>query len=511
MEKFGLWIVLMLVVDVIIIVIAYLLISSHFAKRFKEDQESKASTIVLTANEKAREIELEARDTALKAIQEADAEVNRRRAEVTREEDRSQKRRTELDNRIERMEQREQTLNKRQSALDKRTNEVEKMAEQHLEELQRIGQMSMDDARGVLLQEAEKEARGDMARIIRNIEAEARSEGEKRARELIADSIQRVASDHVTSVTTSIVTLPNEEMKGRIVGRNGRNIRAFEQAAGVDVIVDDTPEAVTISCFDPIRREIARRTLTRLIEDGRIHPAHIEKVLGDETKNVDKDIVEAGEQAVYDAGIAGLHPEIIKVLGRLKFRTSYGQNQLAHAVETARLAAVLAVELGADVEISRLGGLLHDLGKAIDHNTEGTHAQIGADLAKRYGINTKVVNIIASHHHEVDQETLEAVILESADAISGARPGARREDLEQYIKRLRALEDIANSFKGVEQSYAIQAGREVRIIVQPEEIDDLESVRLSRDIAKKIEETMQYPGQIKVTVIRETRAVEFAK
>ncbi|HMN14794.1 MAG TPA: Rnase Y domain-containing protein, partial [Bellilinea sp.] len=346
MEKFGLWIVLMLVVDVIIIVIAYLLISSHFAKRFKEDQESKASTIVLTANEKAREIELEARDTALKAIQEADAEVNRRRAEVSREEHRSQKRRTELDNRIERMEQREQTLNKRQSALDKRTNEVEKMAEQHLEELQRIGQMSMDDARGVLLQEAEKEARGDMARIIRNIEAEARSEGEKRARELIADSIQRVASDHVTSVTTSIVTLPNEEMKGRIVGRNGRNIRAFEQAAGVDVIVDDTPEAVTISCFDPIRREIARRTLTRLIEDGRIHPAHIEKVLGDETKNVDKDIVEAGEQAVYDAGIAGLHPEIIKVLGRLKFRTSYGQNQLAHAVETARLAAVLAVELG---------------------------------------------------------------------------------------------------------------------------------------------------------------------
>jgi ribonuclease Y len=300
-------------------------------------------------------------------------------------------------------------------------------------------------------------------------------------------------------------------MKGRIVGRNGRNIRAFEQAAGVDVIVDDTPEAVTISCFDPIRREVARRSLSRLIVDGRIHPAHIEKILGEEQKEVDKAIIEAAEEAAYDAGVAGLHPEVLKVLGRLKYRTSYGQNQLAHAVEVARLSAVLAAELGADPESSRMGGLLHDLGKAMDHNTDGTHAMIGAEFAKRYGVPARVVNIIASHHHEVEQESIEAVSGEAADAISGARPGARREDLEQYIKRLRALEDIANSFKGVQQSYAIQAGREVRIIVRPEDIDDLASTRLARDIAKKIEETMQYPGQIKVTVIRETRAVEFAR
>jgi ribonuclease Y len=279
----------------------------------------------------------------------------------------------------------------------------------------------------------------------------------------------------------------------------------------VDVIVDDTPEAVTISCFDPVRREIARRALAKLVIDGRIHPAHIEKVLKNEQKEVDRDIAEAGEQAAYDAGVAALHPEILKTLGRLKYRTSYGQNQLSHAVETARIAAMIAAEVGADVEVSKAGALLHDLGKALDHNVEGTHAQIGAELARRFGVNTKVVNAIASHHHEVEQESVEAVIIESADAISGARPGARRESLEQYIKRVRALEEIANSFKGVSQSYALQAGREVRIFVRPEEIDDLESVRLARDIAKNIEDTMQYPGQIKVTVIRETRTVDYAK
>jgi ribonucrease Y len=279
----------------------------------------------------------------------------------------------------------------------------------------------------------------------------------------------------------------------------------------VDVIVDDTPEAVTISCFDSVRREVARRALAKLILDGRIHPAHIEKVLKTEQKEVDRAIVEAGEQAVYDAGVNGLHPEIIKTMGRLKYRTSYGQNQLSHAVETAKLAAVIAAELGANVEVAKAGALLHDLGKALDHNVEGTHAQLGAEFAKRYGVNPKVVNAIASHHHEVEQETVEAAIVEAADAISGARPGARRESLEQYIKRVRALEEIANSHKGVEQSYALQAGREVRIFVRPESIDDLEAIRLARDVAKKIEETMQYPGQIKVTVIRETRAVDYAK
>ncbi|MEN6529224.1 MAG: ribonuclease Y [Anaerolineaceae bacterium] len=486
-------------------------ISRARIQRFKKEQEEKSNDIIQSAIEKAKSIELEAKDKAIKILQDAEMEITRRRQDILREDDRQQKRRAELDHRLERLELREQNLNKRQSALDKRANEIEKLYTDQLEELQRIAHMSMEEAKQVLLDEAEKEARNDMARIIRQIEAEARAEGDKRAREIITDAIQRVASEHVVSVSTSLVTLPNEEMKGRIVGRNGRNIRAFEQAAGVDVIVDDTPEAVTISCFDPVRREIARRSLDRLIVDGRIHPAHIEKILGEEGREVEKAIVEAGEQAAFDAGVPGLHPEILKMLGRLKFRSSYGQNQLAHAVEVARLSAVLAAELGADVEIARAGGLLHDLGKAMDHNTEGTHAQLGADFARRYGVNSKVVNAMASHHHEVEQESIEAVIVEAADAISGARPGARREDLEQYIKRLRALEEIANSFKGVAQSYAIQAGREVRILVQPEEIDDLASTRLARDIAKKVEETMQYPGQIKVTVIRETRAVEFAK
>lgn len=488
-----------------------ILLVNVYKSKFKKEQNEKADAVILTAVEKAKTIELEARDKALKVLQESEQEANRRRQDILREDDRQQKRRAELDHRLERLELREQNLNKRQSALDKRANEIERLYAEQLEELQRIAQMTMDDAKQVLMTEAEKEARNDMARIIRSIEAEARTEGDKRAREIITDAIQRVASEHVVSVSTSLVTLPNEEMKGRIVGRNGRNIRAFEQAAGVDVIVDDTPEAVTISCFDPVRREIARRSLGRLINDGRIHPAHIEKILAEEERDVEKAIVEAGEEAAFDAGVAGMHPEVLKMLGRLKFRTSYGQNQLAHAVEVARLSAVLAAELGADVEVARTGGLLHDLGKAMDHNTEGTHAQLGADFARRYGVNSRVVNAMASHHHEVEQESIEAVIVEAADAISGARPGARREDLEQYIKRLRALEEIANSFKGVQQSYAIQAGREVRIIVQPDEIDDLASTRLARDIAKKVEESMQYPGQIKVTVIRETRAVEFAK
>lgn len=506
----GLLIILVIGALVVAIVLTIVFVR-YYVQRYKKEQSDKADSLIKSASEKAKTLEIEARDKALRIMQDSEQETTRRRQDILREDDRQQKRRAELDHRIERIELREQNLNKRQSALDKRANDVEKLYTDQMDELQRIGQMSIEEARQVLLTEAEKEGRNDMARIIRQIEGEARSEGDKRAREIITDAIQRVASEHVASVSTSLVTLPNEEMKGRIVGRNGRNIRAFEQAAGVDVIVDDTPEAVTISCFDPVRREIARRSLDRLILDGRIHPAHIEKILNEEEKEVEKAIIEAGEQAAFDAGVAGIHPEVLKMLGRLKFRTSYGQNQLAHAVEVSRLSAVLAAELGAEVEVARAGGLLHDLGKAMDHNIEGTHAQLGADFARRYGVNSRVVNAMASHHHEVEQESIEAVIVEAADAISGARPGARREDLEQYIKRLRALEEIANSFKGVQQSYAIQAGREVRIIVQPEEIDDLASTRLARDIAKKVEETMQYPGQIKVTVIRETRAVEFAK
>ncbi|HLC34612.1 MAG TPA: ribonuclease Y [Anaerolineales bacterium] len=463
------------------------------------------------AQGRARQIELQARDAAIRLRDEAESEAGRRRAELAREDERLIRRRTEIDNKVERTEQREQALNKRQSALDRRTNEIEKLSADRTAELQRVAQMSVEEARGQLLAEVERESRNDMARTIRQIEEEARAEGDRRAREVIAEAIQRVASDHVAEVSVSVVPLPGEEMKGRIIGRNGRNIRSFEQAAGVDVIVDDTPEAVTISSFDPVRREVARRALAKLILDGRIHPAHIEKVLEDSRKEVDQVVIEEGERAAFEAGVPGLHPEILKKLGTLKFRTSYGQNQHAHAIESALLAGVIAAELGANVAVARAGGLLHDLGKAMDHDVEGTHAQIGADFAARYGVAPEVVNTIAAHHHEVDQSSVEAVIVEAADAISGARPGARRENLEQYVKRIRTLEDIANSFKGVTEAYALQAGREVRIMVRPEDLDDLAAVRMARDVAKKVEESLQYPGQIKVTVIRETRAVDYAK
>jgi ribonuclease Y len=479
--------------------------------RTAKKEKEKASQIISDATEDAREIELEAKKKALEIRSEAENEIDRRRSELSKEDERLQRRRAELDDRTDRMEKRDQKLNKRQSSLDKRANELESMHSEALTQLQTISTMTVDEAKELLIQEVEKEARGDMARVMRQIEAEAREEGEKRARKLITLAIQRVASEHVSEITTSVVSLPSDEMKGRIIGRSGRNIRSFEQAAGVDVIVDDTPEAVTISCFDPIRREIARRTLQKLVTDGRIHPASIEKTLTKETKEVEKIIVEAGEQAVFDAGVPNLHKEVTKMLGRLKYRTSYGQNQLDHAVETSKLAAVIAAELEADVETAKMGGLLHDIGKAMDHNLEGTHATLGAEFCSRYGVPKKVVNAIASHHHEDEQESVEAIIVEAADAISGARPGARRESLEQYLKRVKALEEVANSYKGVNQSYALQAGREVRIIVRPEDIDDLEATRLARDIAKQIEETMQYPGQIKVTVLRETRAVDFAK
>jgi len=480
-------------------------------EQLAKNQRERADNILKGANEQARLIESQSRENATKIIQAAESEIKERRIELNKETERLDKRRSELDSRVDKLEQREQNINKRQSQVDKRANEMDKIYEEQTKRLEQVAQMSQDDARKELFAAVEKEARGDMARIIRQIEAEAREEGEKRARKLIADAIQRVASEHVAEVTRAVVVLPSEEMKGRIVGRNGRNIKAFEQAAGVDVIVDDTPDSVTVSCFDSVRREIGRRALAKLILDGRIHPAHIEKVVEDETKAVEKIINEAGEQAAYDANISGLHPEILRMMGRLKFRTSYGQNQLAHAVEVSKLAGILAAEIGANVELSKQGGFLHDIGKAMDHNQEGTHAMLGAEFCKRYGVNAKVLNAIAAHHHEVDQETVEAVIAEAADAISGARPGARREDLEAYIKRIRNLEELSTSFEGVQQAFAIQAGREVRVIVKPENIDDLASARLARDIAIKIEETMQYPGQIKVTVIRETRSTEFAK
>jgi ribonuclease Y len=481
----------------------------HRARRIAAEEE--ARNIVIVAEHQAQDIVSEARDEAARRRAEVEEEFNRRRNDLRREEDRLQSRREQIDQRFEKLEEREQRLNKRQSALERQQNELEALRAERLAALERVAEMTRDEARGHLLAMVEDETRNDMARRIREVEDELSTEADARARELIAMAIQRVASEYVADVTVSVVPLPNDEMKGRIIGRNGRNIRAFEQACGVDVIVDDTPEAVTISSFDPVRREIARRTLAQLVLDGRIHPARIEKLAQDAQREVEQAIREEGERAAYDAGVAGLHIEVLKMLGRLKFRTSYGQEQLAHAVETARLASVLAAELGANVDIAKAGGLLHDIGKAMDHEIEGTHATIGAEFCRRYGVPEAVINCIEAHHHEVKQQSVEAVIVEAADAISGARPGARRESLESYLKRVRTLEDIANSFDGVSQSYALQAGREVRIIVKPEDIDDLSAIRLSKDIAKQIEESMQYPGQIKVTVIRETRAIDYAK
>ncbi len=475
------------------------------------EMERQAGTIVQQAETQARETVLKAKDEALRIRDSAEAETARLRSELGKEEERLARRREELDRKLEENDRRRSQLDKRQSSLDKRDNDLAKLQSERETELQRVAAMTRDEARAELIAEVQATARGDMARAIRQIEDEAKAEGDRRARAIIATCIQRIASEHVSEISVSVVPLPADEMKGRIIGRNGRNIRAFEQAAGVDVIVDDTPEAVTISSFDPVRREVAKRALAKLVLDGRIHPAHIEKLVHDAQKEVEQVIREAGEQATFDAGVPGLHPEVQRLLGRLKFRTSYGQNQHAHAIETALIAGAIAAELKADVALAKAGGLLHDLGKALDHEVEGTHAAIGAEYARRYGVNAKVVNAIAAHHHEVEPQTIEAIIVESADAISGARPGARRESLDQYVKRVRSLEEIANSFPGVQQSYALQAGREVRIIVTPDKVDDLAALQMSREVARKIEETMTYPGQIRVTVIRETRATEFAK
>ncbi len=463
------------------------------------------------AEKQARELVLTAKDEAHKVREEVEQQLEQRRTQLSSEEERLQRRRDQVDRQQEQLEKRQQNLNKRQSALDRRTHEIEKLEKEHRTELQRIAELSVEEAREILLAQVAEETRQDMARVIREEELRAHDEAEERARKIITIAVQRIASEQVAELTTTSIEIPSDELKGRIIGRGGRNIRVFEQKAGVDVIVDDTPEMITVSSFDSVRREVAARAMQRLVADGRIHPARIEKVLEKAWQEVEETIREQGERAVYEAEIPGLHRELIKLLGRLYFRTSYGQNQLAHTIEVAKLSSLLAAELGADEKVARMGGLLHDIGKAVDFEVEGTHATIGAELARRYGVPEVVINCIEGHHHEVEQQSLEAIIVEAADAISGARPGARRESLEHYIKRVRTLEEISRSFKGVEEAYAIQAGREVRIIVRPGDVDDLAATHLSRDVARKIEDTMQYPGQIRVTVIRETRAVDYAK
>ncbi len=498
-------------------VIGYLIMKSRQLQARNEAEallrtaEVDSKRIVAEAETKAKMIELAAQEQKVAILEEADQEIVRRRRDMDRSEERLQRRQEVLESRLEQVEQRGRKLDQRQSKLDKREQDLTSLEQERAAELERVASMTQEDARQELLSAVEMTTRNDMARKIREVEAQANQEAETRARQVITRVMERVASEHISETTVASVPLPTDEMKGRIIGRQGRNIRAIEQATGVDLVVDDTPEAILISSFDPIRREVARIAIGRLVQDGRIHPARIEKEVEKAQGEVDKSIKDAGEQAVIEVGLQMLHPEMVKLLGRLKYRTSYGQNQLSHAVEATHIAAMLAAELGANVHVSKMGALLHDIGKAVSHEVEGAHAQVGADIAKRYGVPAEVVNIIASHHHEVDQLSVEAAIATTADAISGSRPGARREALESYVKRIQTLEEIGNSFTGVQQTFAIQAGREVRVIVKPEDVDDLGSIRLAKDIAKKIEDNLEYPGQIKVMVVREMRAVEIAK
>jgi ribonuclease Y len=495
---------------------AYLLlqVGGRGALRRAHDE---AENVVGDARREARELTLDAEKEALARREAAEQEALAARREVTRAERRLEQREETLDRRVEKLEHNEQSLRDRTTSLDEGERELEERSSRlraELEErsvrlraeLERIAQLTTDEARAQLLEALDVELRDESARRVRAMESSAKSEGDTRARKMLATVMQRMTSEITAETTVSTLPLPSDDLKGRIIGREGRNIRAFEAATGCDLIIDDTPGSVTVSGFDPVRREIARLALSRLIQDGRIQPLRIEESVERARREVDQAVKEAGEQLAIDAEVPSLHPEIIKTLGRLKFRYSYGQNQLRHVLETSWLAAALAHELGADVEVARMGGLLHDLGKAVDREMEGTHALIGAEIAKRFGVSREVVHCIEAHHEEVKPESVEALIVICADAMSGSRPGARRESADQYIKRLEALEAIANSYDGVEESFAIQAGREVRIIVRPESVDDMEATRLARDVSRKIEETMQYPGEIKVTVIRETRA-----
>ncbi len=490
--------------------IGYLFFRRQEARRVAAAK-SAAANIMAEAETAAREKVIAAKDEAIEIRSRAEQEVAQQRRELAEEQEMLGRRREKLDSRFDQAENRARKLDERENFLNARAEELDSAEENAKNELMRIAELNREDARVLVLDEVREEARVDASRIIREIESAAREAGEDRAREIVVTSIQRCASDVVNDIVAKAVTLPSDEMKGRIIGRQGRNIRAFEQITGVDVIVDDTPESVTLSCFDPVRREIGRLSLEALIADGRIHPARIEQIVNKTRDDMDRVILKAGEEAAFEAGVPGLHKELMLLLGRMKYRTSYGQNVLQHSVETAYIAAMIAAEVGANVDLARTGGLLHDIGKAVSHEVEGPHALIGADLAKKYGMSDKVVNAIGSHHHEMEPLTVEAVIVEAADAISGARPGARRESLELYVKRIKDLENIGRSFPGVEETYAIQAGREIRIIVRPDEIDDLAATRLSRDIARKVEESLEYPGQVKVTVIREMRAVDIAK
>ena len=463
------------------------------------------------AESKKKESLIEAKEEIHRFRNEVDKEMKERRAEVQRMERRLVQKEENLDRKIESLEKKEENLERKETELEETQETLNDLYRKQLAELERLSGLSQDEAKSLLLSNVEEEIRHETAMLIKDLQQQAKEDADKNAREIISLAIQRCAADHAAETTVSVVALPNDEMKGRIIGREGRNIRTLETLTGIDLIIDDTPEAVILSGFDPVRREVARIALEKLIADGRIHPARIEEMVEKAQKEVEQRIKDAGEQATFETGIHGIHPEVVKLLGRLRYRTSYGQNVLKHSIEVAHLAGIMAAELGVDVTLAKRAGLLHDIGKAVDHEVEGPHVTIGADIAKKYRESADVINAIGAHHGDEEPKTIQAILVAAADAVSAARPGARRETLESYLKRLTRLEEIADSFEGVDKSYAIQAGREVRIIVKPDKIDDLASIRLVRDIVKRIESELEYPGQIKVTVIRETRAVDFAK
>ena len=464
-----------------------------------------------SAEGKKREALLEAKEEILKAKNDHEREVRERRAELQRQEHRLQQKEENLDRKTENMEKREEQLAAKLLRLDETQAQAEKLKQEQVEALERISGFTSEEAKRYLLDQLEADVTHESAMKIKEIEARCKEEADTKAREIVSLAIQRCAADHVAEATVSVVPLPNDEMKGRIIGREGRNIRTLETLTGVDLIIDDTPEAITVSCFDPVRREIARLALEKLILDGRIHPARIEEMVEKAKREVDATIKAEGERAIFETNVHGLHPELVKLLGRMRYRTSYGQNVLNHSIEVSHLAGLLAAEIGANVTEAKRAGLLHDLGKAIDHEVEGSHVQIGVELARKYRESENIIHAIAAHHNDIEPKTIVACLVQAADAISAARPGARRENLENYIKRLETLEEITSSFPGVEKSYAIQAGREVRIMVKPEQVSEDQMVLLARDIAKKIEEELEYPGQIKVNLLRETKAVEYAK
>ena len=473
--------------------------------------EEQANRILAEAETRQKELLVQAREETLALRTTLETETRERRAESARVEQRLTQKEENLDRKIEGLDRREAGLRTRETQIDEIRAEAEALRNRQMGEIERIANLTVGEARAQLIATIEDEVRDEGSRRVREMEKEVEATAGVRARKILATAIQRYTSEVTAETTVSVVQIPSDDMKGRIIGREGRNIRAIEAATGVDLIIDDTPDAVTVSCFDPVRREIARQALSNLVQDGRIHPTRIEEAVNRAKRDVEQTMMEAAEAASAEAGVLNLHPEILKVFGRLRYRTSYGQNVMRHSIETAHIAAMIAREIGADVEIARAGGFLHDLGKAVNHEVEGTHAKIGAELARRFRVKESIAHAIEAHHEEVEPTTVEAVIVMMADAVSGGRPGARRESLENYVKRLETLEAIAKDYKGVESAFAIQAGRELRIIVKPEQVDDLAAMRIARDVSQKIEETMEYPGQIKVTVVRETRASEYAR